>query len=71
MPSSACFMCPPRSFAGGADGEQELTDEEGRYACLSKGRRSVLDDLVRDELVLEIPMIPLCSEACPGMSPRP
>lgn len=28
----------------------------------------VLDDLVRDDLLLEIPMIPLCSEACPGIA---
>ena len=31
----------------------------------------MLDDLVRDELLLGVPMIPLCSEACPGMSPGP
>jgi len=31
----------------------------------------VLDDLVKDELLLGVPMIPLCSEACPGMSPAP
>lgn len=30
-----------------------------------------LDDLVRDEILLEIPMIPLCSEACPGMGTPP
>ncbi len=35
------------------------------------GENVVLDDLVRDDLLLEIPMIPLCSEACPGMSPAP
>jgi uncharacterized protein len=35
------------------------------------GETVVLDDLVRDELVLEIPMIPLCSEDCPGMSALP
>lgn len=32
------------------------------------GETVVLDDLVRDELVLETPMIPLCREDCPGMS---
>jgi uncharacterized protein len=31
------------------------------------GETVVLDDLVKDELLLEIPMIPLCSEACPGI----
>ena len=31
------------------------------------GQTVVLDDLVRDEILLEIPMIPLCSADCPGM----
>jgi uncharacterized protein len=34
------------------------------------GENLVLDDLVRDELLLAIPMIPLCSEACPGIHPQ-
>jgi uncharacterized protein len=33
------------------------------------GDTVVLDDLVRDELLLAIPMIPLCSEGCVGMKP--
>ncbi|HEY4015010.1 MAG TPA: DUF177 domain-containing protein [Polyangiaceae bacterium] len=33
------------------------------------GETLVLDDLVRDELLLAVPMIPLCSEGCPGISP--
>jgi uncharacterized protein len=32
------------------------------------GDSIVLDDLVRDDLLLEIPMIPLCSETCPGIA---
>jgi uncharacterized protein len=35
------------------------------------GENLVLDDLVRDELLLAVPMIPLCSEACPGISRPP
>lgn len=35
------------------------------------GDTVVLDELVKDELLLEIPMIPLCSEACPGMGTAP
>jgi CheY-like chemotaxis protein len=35
------------------------------------GETVVLDDLVKDELLLEIPMIPLCSETCPGMGTPP
>ncbi len=34
------------------------------------GETLVLDDLVRDELLLAVPMIPLCSEGCEGISPR-
>jgi uncharacterized protein len=36
-----------------------------------EGETLVLDDLVRDELVLEIPMIPLCSADCQGIAPPP
>ena len=32
------------------------------------GENVVLDDLLRDDLLLEIPMIPLCSETCPGIA---
>ena len=32
------------------------------------GENVVLDDLVRDDLLLEIPMIPLCKEDCPGIA---
>jgi uncharacterized protein len=61
---------PASKLSGNVDGEQELTDEEADTLPF-EGETVALDDLVRDELVLEIPMIPLCSEACPGMSPAP
>lgn len=32
------------------------------------GETVVLDDFVRDELILQTPNFPLCSEDCPGMS---
>ncbi len=35
------------------------------------GETVVMDDVVRDELILETPIFPLCSEDCPGMSPLP
>src|SRR5437868_10119069 len=50
--------------------EQELTEEEADMIAYD-GETVVLDDFVRDELLLGIPMIPLCSEACPGISPQP
>jgi uncharacterized protein len=50
--------------------EYEFSAEEADTLPYS-GETVVLDDLVRDELMLEIPMIPLCSEGCPGISPPP
>lgn len=50
--------------------EYEFTEEEADTLPFD-GETVVLDDLVRDELLLEIPMIPLCSETCPGMSTPP
>jgi|CZKU01.1.fsa_nt_gi uncharacterized protein len=47
----------------------DLTSEEADV-ILYEGDHLVLDELVRDELLLGIPMIPLCSEACPGISPE-
>ncbi len=48
--------------AGGDSGEADIIAYDGETL--------VLDDLVRDELLLGIPMIPLCSEACPGIRPE-
>lgn len=49
-------------------GEVELTGEDADTFPY-EGETIVLDDVVRDELVLETPMIPLCSEDCPGIRP--
>jgi uncharacterized protein len=59
---------PAAELKGATDGDDDLTDEEADTLPFS-GDQVTLDDLVRDELILEVPMIPLCSEACPGMSP--
>lgn len=64
------LFVPASALKGEKDGEDELTDEEADTLPFD-GETVNLDDLVRDELILEIPMIPLCSEACPGMSPAP
>jgi uncharacterized protein len=69
--SEISVLYVPASRLGRAEGnESELSDEEANTLPFD-GETVVLDDLVRDELVLEIPMIPLCSEDCPGMSPAP
>lgn len=57
----------PESHAKHPDGEHDLSPAEADVLTYS-GDIVALDDLVRDEILLEIPMIPLCSEDCPGMS---
>jgi len=55
----------------GRDGEEiELSPEELDVVAYS-GETIALDEIVRDELVLEVPIVPLCSEDCPGISPPP
>lgn len=60
---------PSANLKAEAEGE-EVTDAEADTFPFD-GDEIVLDDLVRDELVLGVPMIPLCSESCTGMSPAP
>jgi uncharacterized protein len=52
------------------DRDDENGDPDESDVMTYDGDALVLDDLVRDELLLGIPMIPLCSEACPGISPK-
>lgn len=60
------------SGEGGKDAEVEYTLDDAEADTLPyDGETVVLDDLVRDELLLGVPMIPLCSDDCPGMSPAP
>jgi uncharacterized protein len=53
----------------GDDEEVDLAAEDANMIAY-EGDAVVLDDLVRDELLLGIPMIPLCSEGCPGIRPE-
>jgi uncharacterized protein len=63
----------PRS--GGKRKKAELEEyeisEEDADTLPYEGEVVVLDEVVRDELILETPIFPLCSEDCPGMSPPP
>jgi uncharacterized protein len=54
----------------GDDSEDAEVDPGEADVIAFEGESIVLDDLVRDELLLGIPMIPLCSEACPGIRPE-
>jgi uncharacterized protein len=54
--------------ASGRD-DEDLSPDQADFIAYD-GETVVLDDLVRDELLLGIPMIPLCSEACAGIQPQ-
>jgi uncharacterized protein len=55
-----------RKASGADDGEGPEDADTFAY----DGDSVVLDELVRDLLLLGIPMIPLCSDACPGIRPK-
>ncbi|WP_394826968.1 YceD family protein [Pendulispora albinea] len=62
------FLMVPAARSKAPDAEEyEFSAEEADVVPFD-GENVVLDEVVRDELVLQIPMIPLCSEDCPGMS---
>jgi uncharacterized protein len=54
-----------RESSGSDDDDGVAPDQADMIAY--DGETVVLDDLVRDELLLGVPMIPLCSEGCPGI----
>lgn len=71
----AAELAPAPKGKGKGEGQDDGDDEPamaGREAEVIPydGETVVLDDLVRDELLLAVPMIPLCSESCPGISPE-
>ena len=50
------------------DPEYEFAPEEAEHDTYD-GETVVLDDFIREALLLELPNFPLCSEACPGIRP--
>jgi uncharacterized protein len=57
-----------RESSGAGDDDDVAPDQADLIPY--DGETVVLDELVRDELLLGIPMIPLCSEGCPGIRPE-
>ena len=55
--------------AEGAISEETLEDKFDEYAVL-KGYALDVDEELREELVLELPMRVLCSPDCPGLCPK-
>jgi DUF177 domain-containing protein len=67
-PLSGLFV-PTGDLTGPPSDEEELTADQADVMPYD-GETVVLDDFVRDELLLGVPMIPLCSESCPGIRPQ-
>jgi uncharacterized protein len=69
---SVLYVPGDRADAKGGEDDAEYTLDDAEADTLPyDGETVVLDGLVRDELLLGVPMIPLCSDDCPGMSPAP
>jgi uncharacterized protein len=68
------LMVPASDVAAGGRGsageDGDLSPEDLDVVTYS-GETIALDEIVRDELVLELPIVPLCSEDCAGISPPP
>ncbi len=61
---------PRASMRGSSSKKGEDAEDPGDADVIAyDGEIVALDDLVRDGLLLGIPMIPLCSEGCPGIRP--
>lgn len=67
QPLSVLLVPETKAAPSAKKRESELSAEDADVLTYS-GDQVALDDLVRDEILLAIPMIPLCSESCEGMS---
>ena len=52
------------SRRGSEDEDEDVPDDVDTY----DGDNVVLDEVVREQILLEVPMNPLCREDCPGLS---
>lgn len=57
-----------RSGSTSREEQQEL--ERDDYMLFHDGRRLDLREVVREGLLLELPITPVCREDCPGLCPR-
>jgi uncharacterized protein len=57
------------TFVAADEGDQEELDADDADVVGFAGNEIVLDDEVRDEILLAIPVQVLCSEACKGLCP--
>ena len=62
---------PGNGKPGGARPKLDEYEFDSEEADLDEydGERVVLDPIIREAILLELPSFPLCSEACPGIAP--
>lgn len=71
VPDAAAKARQPKGRASkDSEGEFEFDSDEADLATYD-GETIVLDDLVREAILLELPISPLCSEDCAGMRSDP
>ena len=64
--SKVTRLLAPRATAASLPEELELSAED-LDRDYYEGDELALDDIVREQLILEVPMQPLCAEDCPGI----
>jgi uncharacterized protein len=55
---------------GSASRHEQEALERDDYMMFHDGRRLDLRETVREALLLEVPITPLCREDCPGLCPK-
>ena len=61
-------VLPPRTMKKARGSEEDEDEEVPDDVEAYDGEEVVLDGAVREQILLEIPMNPLCREDCPGLS---
>jgi uncharacterized protein len=69
-PDLLLTFVPPEKMADQGEAEVELEDDDLGVSC-HDGERIDLSAIVREHLLLALPIAPLCSEACEGIAAAP
>ena len=69
LPLSAPLMVYAERTGSSSRGEEEEL-ERGDYMLFHDGRRLDLREMIREALLLELPITPHCREDCPGLCPK-
>jgi len=69
LPLSAPLVVYAERTGSSSRGEEEEL-ERGDYMLFHDGRRLDLREMIREALLLELPITPHCREDCPGLCPK-